>query len=296
MGFDAWVGEAAKPIAPWRVLGRSITGVVSWNVNDTCNYRCSYCTQRFMPERTFKQEEIDRTVASFAQLPGAWEIKLSGGEPFVQPGIVALTRGLVAHGHVVSVQTNFSAPEARLQAFLQATRGALAVFSASLHREYATPEQFIQRFEIVRPYLSEGLRFNVTCVGLPGELEQLRDEVAPRFLAAGIPFKVQPEKVRGYVRDYSERDRALLLELGGHNHTGKIQNDFQGRLCHAGLQYLVVQSDGQAFRCYPARRVGGRYARLGSLQEGLTLMDRARACPYTYCNCTVPIERGMMRA
>ena len=26
-------------------------GVVSWNMNTSCNYRCSYCTQRFLDDR-----------------------------------------------------------------------------------------------------------------------------------------------------------------------------------------------------------------------------------------------------
>ena len=28
-----------------------LEGVVSWNMNTTCNYRCTYCTQRFVDDR-----------------------------------------------------------------------------------------------------------------------------------------------------------------------------------------------------------------------------------------------------
>jgi hypothetical protein len=28
-----------------------LEGVASWNMNTTCNYRCSYCTQRFVDDR-----------------------------------------------------------------------------------------------------------------------------------------------------------------------------------------------------------------------------------------------------
>ena len=292
--LDAWIADASRPMPPWVVLGREISGVVSWNVNDTCNYRCSYCTQRFMPVRSFRLEEVERAVEAFSRLPGRWEIKMSGGEPFQQPSIVALAAGLVARGHVVSVQTNFSAPVDRLRAFLEATRGGLYVFSASLHLEYTSETEVLERYEIVRPYEALGVRFNVTSVGTPSRLIELRDRVAPFFERHGISFKVQPEKVGGYVRNYTTEERAILEALGGHNRTGNIENDFRGRLCRAGMQYLVVQSSGDAFRCYPARRVGGRYARCGSLWTGFELLNRARPCPYTYCNCTVPIERGMI--
>ncbi|MCA9524525.1 MAG: hypothetical protein KC609_26340, partial [Myxococcales bacterium] len=93
---------------------------------------------------------------------------------------------------------------------------------------------------------------------------------------------------------YDAHDRELLLALGGHNLTGEIAPNFQGRLCAAGSRYLVIKSSGRAYRCYPASRHGGRYAELGSFVEGIQLLDQAQPCPYRYCNCTVPIHRGMI--
>ncbi len=284
------------PFAPLEILGRAVAGVVTWNLNDTCNYRCTYCTQRFMPARTWKIDDIDRYVRAFEALPGVWEIKLSGGEPFQQPGLERIAAGLTALGHVVSVQTNFSAPAAKLERFLEATAGALHVFSASLHLEYAAAADFVARYEaVIAPWVARhGVRFNVTSVATPARLTQLRDEVAPRFAAAGITFKVQPEKTRGRVRDYSAAEQAQILALGGHNGTGELAADYFGRLCWAGGRYLAIKSDGQVWRCYPASRFGGRFARLGSLHEGFAPLDAPKICPYTYCNCTVPIHRGMI--
>ena len=285
------------PFEPLQLLGRQVDGVVSWNVNDTCNYRCSYCTQRFMPVRSYRLEEFDRYLEAFGRLPGCWEVKLSGGEPFRQPEIVALTEGLVRLGHLVSIQTNFSMSDEMLRAFLEVSRGALHVFSASLHLEYTTPEVFIERYQrVMHPYVeSDGIHFNVTSVGTPAVLQRLRDEVAPRFEQAGIAFKVQPEKIRGELRDYTAAQRRILEQLGGHNRTGVIANDFQGRLCHAGSRYLVVRSDGNVYRCYAARRHKGKYAHLGSFLDGFELLEEPQICPYTYCYCTVPIHRGMIQ-
>jgi len=154
VGFDALLAaKRARRLGPLRILGRELTGVVSWNVNDTCNYRCSYCTQRDKASRDYRLTDVDTYVRAFDALPGDWELKLSGGEPFQQPGLAELAARLVARGHVISIQTNFSAPEAKLRAFLDATRGSLHVFSASLHLEYDTPERFLERREVLRPYL-----------------------------------------------------------------------------------------------------------------------------------------------
>lgn len=300
MAIDDWIqsriASAKDRLDPSLVLGRAITGVISWNMNDTCNYRCSYCTQRTMADRTgtLDQTQLDRILHSFAQLPGVWEFKLSGGEPFRQPGLIEIVQGLFKQGHCLSIQTNFSARRELIEAFLEATKGSLNLFSASLHLEYDTAESFVERYAWIQPYESFGVRFHVTCVAVPSRLLQIRDQIAPFFREHGIVFKIQPEKVNGYVRDYSPAERTILLELGGHNQTGKIANDFQGRLCHAGSRYIVIKSSGKAYRCYPAARIGGRFAECGSLNEGLTLLDGPKICPYAYCNCTVPIQRGMI--
>ncbi|HRE90917.1 MAG TPA: radical SAM protein [Myxococcota bacterium] len=295
MGFESW--RKAVPPPALRLLGREVTGTVSWNMNDTCNYRCSYCTQRFNPDRSGHLDDaaIARHIRAFTTLPGCWEVKLSGGEPFRQPGLVDIARGLVAHGHIVSIQTNFSAPERQLLAFLEATTGSLHVFAASLHLEYATVAEFIARQKLLEPWVRDhGLSFCVTSVATPARLRELHDEVAPAFREAGIRFKVQPEKVHGVVRSYSDDEQRLLLALGGHNGLGDIAPDFQGRLCWAGSRYLIVKTSGEAFRCCAASRVGGKWARVGSIDEGFDLRDGPRACAYTHCNCTVPIERGMI--
>jgi MoaA/NifB/PqqE/SkfB family radical SAM enzyme len=295
MGFDALMAEKRRPLPPLKILGRDITGVVSWNINDTCNYRCTYCTQRFMPQRTYRLKDIQSYLAAFGALPGDWEIKMSGGEPFQQPGFDEIVAGLVARGHLVSVQTNFSASEAKLTRFLETSKGALHVFAASLHLEYDAPESFIDKARLVKSHLVEGASFCVTSVAVPERLEQLRSEVAPLFREHGISFKVQPEKIHGVLRTYTPEEKEILRELGGHNRTGMIEPNFRGRLCHAGSRYFIIKSNGEAFRCYPASKGSGPHARLGSFLEGIDLSEGPRLCPFNHCNCTVPIHRGMIQ-
>jgi MoaA/NifB/PqqE/SkfB family radical SAM enzyme len=302
LSIDQWFEQKKRSagrdeaFSGWELLGRKIRGIVSWNMNDSCNYRCTYCTQRNMVDRSgvLEGERFQRALDSFSRLPGSWEIKLSGGEPFRQPELIEITRQLVAQGHCISVQTNFSATEDRIQGFLESTRGALNLFSASLHLEYDKPESFLAKYRWIQPYEKYGVRFHVTSVAVPHRLPQLRDEIAPFFKENGIVFKVQPEKQDGYVREYSREEKGILLELGGHNLTGQIANNFQGRLCRAGANYLVVKSTGRAYRCYPASRLGGKFAECGTLEDGFHLLDGPAICPYTYCNCTVPIQRGMI--
>jgi MoaA/NifB/PqqE/SkfB family radical SAM enzyme len=275
-------------------------GVVSWNVDTTCNYRCSYCTQRFKDDRGRWAEETPRFLQAFARLPGRWEIKLSGGEPFVHPTILEIVRGLAEIGHRVSVVTNFSAPRAKLEAFADAARGRIGVFSCSLHLEYVDDvDAFADKARWLQGELSRRAdpalpppHVNVTTVATREALPRL-DRLAEIFRSRAVVFKVQPEKQDREVVAYDRDARALLLRHGGHNRTGTIEHRYEGRPCWSGARHFVLDDRGEAFRCYPARRA--KIERMGNfLDDSFRLDDQARPCLYAACNCTVPIARGMM--
>jgi organic radical activating enzyme len=276
-------------------------GVVSWNVNTACNYRCTYCTQRFKDDRGRWATDTERFLRAFGRLEGRWEIKLSGGEPFVHPTLLDLVRGLAALGHRVGVVTNFSASRDKLSAFVDAAAGRVSMFSCSLHREYvddveAFADKAVWLRQLLLAHRSQDLptpSVHVTTVAtrsrLP-ELAALRETFARRDLA----FKIQPEKQHRDVIEYTPEERAELLRFGGHNLTGEIAPSFRGEPCLAGRRYFILDDLGEAFRCWPARR--RKTERLGNfLDESFRLFESTRPCAYDYCNCSVPISRNMVR-
>lgn len=275
-------------------------GVVSWNVNTACNYRCSYCTQRFKEDRGRWARDTPRFLEAFARLPGRWEVKISGGEPFVHPTLDTIVAGLACIGHRIGVVTNFSASREALARFADAAAGRVSMLSCSLHLEYVGDvDAFIDKAAWARAELEARAdaslpppALHVTCVATRANLPHL-PALSERFAAAGIPFKIQPEKQDREVIAYTPREREQLLALGGHNRTGVIAPSFEGLPCWAGARYFILDDLGNAFRCYPARR--RRIESLGNfLSDAFRLADEAAPCRYRYCNCTVPIARRMM--
>lgn len=268
-----------------------LEGVVSWNMNTTCNYRCSYCTQRFLDDRKRWAKDVPAFVGALNALPGDWEIKLSGGEPFAHPRFDEVVEGLARGGRRVSVVTNLSSGDETLARFAEATAARPGLVSASLHLEFVSPAEFFGKLRRLAD--RHAGKVVATCVAtretlprLPGLIEEAA--------GLGLTLRAQPEKQDRDVIPYSDEERAALRRLGGHNGLGLVEPSFLGQPCWAGARYLIVDDRGEAYRCYPARRQ--RTERLGNLLDGsLRLLTGANPCGYEYCNCTVPPQRGMVR-
>ena len=92
-------------------FGRPIT-YLRISITDRCNLRCVYCmpdgNARWMPRKeVLSDDEIVYVVSAAADL-GLTSIRLTGGEPLVRPGVVALVGRLAAIGGIkdISLTTN----------------------------------------------------------------------------------------------------------------------------------------------------------------------------------------------
>ena len=269
---------------------------VEWQVAGACNYDCSYCIQsrkyrRGRPHR----EQIASALDFFASLPGRWEIKCSGGEAFAHPlFMAAIVPGLMARtDHNISILTNFSADTATLHRFAELTRGRLSVFSASFHIEYVQAAAFAEKLAWFVDLLEPEARVVINQVVRPGRLEEAA-KCRDVFERAGLRWFPQLYKEKGGVAEYADEAglRALIGERPGPR-AANIAPSYLGRMCWAGVDYLVVDKDGGVWSCRTAKR--GGEGRLGSAFDGTAKRWTSPSpCPYTICPCTVPANRGMI--
>lgn len=275
---------------------------VEWQVCGVCNYDCSYCIQsRASRTGDPSAEVIDGLIVFFAGLPGRWEIKMSGGEPFaarrfmthVVPGLIARTP------HTVSVLTNLSAPMPVLSEFAAVTQGRLGIVSASLHLESVSAEEFVGKAAAVRRLIGPGADFVVNTVLVPSRLPEI--EAAKRLVeSAGLRFFPQllKEKTPAGVHAYGAEERLRLEALVGDAGTADPRRantapSYRGRLCWAGVDYFTVAQGGDAWSCRSARRSHEGF--LGNALDGsLRRLDGPARCRYPICPCTVPANRGMI--
>lgn len=270
---------------------------IEWQTNGVCNYDCSYCIQ----SRRYRQgqptvDDVEKFLDFFGQLPGVWEIKMSGGEPFAFRGFLEqVIPGLAQLPHRVSVLTNLSAPLSSLRRFVDLVGDKLAVVSASLHLEYTSVESFIEKVAQLRLWLRPETALVINNVLVPGTLEDL---VAVRHLIeqAGLRYFPQVMKTKQGVFAYSSTDRALVRALTGKNPTSREANmspSYRGRMCWTGVEYFALEQNGDAWSCRTARRFKQGY--MGNVLDGtFKLLAEPRRCVYDICPCTVPANRGMI--
>ncbi len=270
---------------------------VEWQTNGLCNYDCSYCIQ----SRKYRQghpsdAEIDIFLKFFAELPGVWEIKMSGGEPFAFHGFLnRIIPGLARLPHRVSVLTNLSAPASALRRFVDLVGDKLSVVSASLHLEHTTVEAFIEKATELRSWLRPETTLVINSVLVPGTLENL-SQVRRSVEAAGLRYFPQVMKTKHGVFPYEPSDTLLAKRLTGKNPTSREANmapSYRGCLCWTGVEYFTLDQNGDAWSCRTARRFRQGY--LGNVLGGtFKPLTEARPCPYDICPCTVPANRGMI--
>lgn len=271
---------------------------VEWQVAGHCNYDCSYCIQskKYRVGRP-SDGQVDRLLAFFRQLPGRWEVKMTGGEPFAFKGFVGrIVPGLVeGTRHTVSVLTNLSAPLPVLERFAALTQGRLGVVSASLHLEQTAPAPFVAKAARLREVMDPQAGLVINQVVVPGRLDAV-ERSRELVEAAGLRWFPQLLKTKHGVHAYDDADRPRVAALIGRDPTPRQANvapSYRGHLCWTGVEYLVLTQTGDAWSCRTAKRHGEGY--LGNaLRETVVLRAGPRPCPYTICPCTVPANRGMI--
>jgi len=270
---------------------------IEWQTNGLCNYDCSYCIQSRVHRNGHpSDDEIDRFLAFFATLPGTWEIKMSGGEPFAFRGFLGrIVPGLARLPHRVSVLTNLSAPASALRRFVDLVGDRLEIVSASLHLEYVDVDAFVEKAVLLRTWLRPETSLVVNNVVVPGTVASLAD-VRRRVEAAGLRYFPQLMKTKHGVVAYDDTERDALVRLTGRRPTPRDANvapSYRGRRCWSGVDYFVLDQRGEAWSCRTAKRFGEGY--LGNALDGsLRLAHEPVTCAYDICPCTVPANRGMI--
>ena len=155
-------------------------------VTDRCNLRCSYCMPaegiRFLPRRELLSDGELLCLVDILSQAGITKLRITGGEPFVRPGLMDLLESLVALPHLdtVSITTNATliGPHiARLQrAGIRQLNVSLDALDAERFGKITRRDCFATVYANLVQLIEAGFRVKINCIVLD---RQNTDQIVP---------------------------------------------------------------------------------------------------------------------
>jgi MoaA/NifB/PqqE/SkfB family radical SAM enzyme len=265
-----------------------------WHLTSFCNLQCSFCgfsklnrnTKYIQEEVAFTLKNLDKFKNAFRELPGTWEFFIGGGEPFVFPHFLEIVRDIVGMRHGISVATNFTAPLDTLKAFCNIVGKKICLFLASYKAEVHGFTEFLHNaIQINSSVKGNGGLFSVGAVATKKDTDSLF-KAGKIFNENGIEFALQVERIAGVYRKYSQSEKEKILYFGrGYGLDDTMR--FRGKVCFAGINYLILIPGGDVYRCHSAI---GNPTREGSylgnmISDTFTPLKHPLKCNYDFCNC-----------
>lgn len=232
---------------------------IVWNLNQLCNYRCTYCF--FSPEVLGREHigvgrySIDHICKSFDDTGREWLILISGGEPFLYKELIPLVK-LLTRSHHIQLTSNFSRPDV-YQFADEIDPSRVMIMGASYHPVERENRKSVQDFVDKYVYFRErGFLIAATYVADPPLLSRMRDDFE-RLRTAGVD-NITTLTFRGvyegkqYPQAYTEEELELIVELAVDR---ELETEisrglhYQGRPCNAGFKYFQMNPDGSLHRC-----------------------------------------------
>jgi MoaA/NifB/PqqE/SkfB family radical SAM enzyme len=273
---------------------------VTWILTDYCNFDCTYCYAKQIgelrrpPPPPFSTDEI---LAGFRRELPDWIVDFLGGEPFLFGGFVDMAVRLTS-SHLIGMYTNLSLTRQALEFARKVDPSRVLFIDCALHpetRELRDPgfRTFIQT---IRTFQSAGFNIGVSAVLSPmtaprmeRDLLALEDEGIRAFIKPF--FGASGGRSYPYVLEQDQAALARRFSPGSAKqspHAGALRlsrGSFRGTLCSSGVNYLEIESRGDAWRCTTDRH----YSRecLGNVFAGsFRRPSRPVACQSAMCLCS----------
>ena len=253
---------------------------IIWNMTRKCNFRCEYCY--FPHDNTPVTEtlDVDRITAFLDGTGCTWKVGLTGGEPFIYPGIIDICERLTER-HVIGIDTNLSV-SSKIRDFAERVDpNRVHNLYVALHIQERERIKGVDAFiQNARLLLDSGFTVIVNYVVHPSLEHRFQ---ADRDFFAGHGIRITPRPFRGefdgrrYPEAYGERARTIF---GDDPEQGrKVAFNFRGIPCSAGRTLLRMEPDGTVYRC-----PGDKTTR-GNVMTGVRLYEGSPPCTRKRCPC-----------
>lgn len=259
---------------------------VTIQITDSCNFRCNYCPQQ-LPNKLLKAKPInvDGIMNFLDSLESSLEIIVTGGEVFLVPNFVELSKR-ITEKYKLTVITNLSQD---IEEFVSTVNlSNIECFSISLHLETRKMRRLMDNLrEKIKRLKSLGVKLDLTQVACPWDFNNLVKEATA--FAKEFEEKVDMQRFFGiflnktYPASYTaEQSKIFKPDYGSRLHKPTALPSFLGGLCNTGYSDMIIDLNGDVYRCYNTYRVES----IGNIFKGTVALNKGpTTCPYEFCNC-----------
>lgn len=253
-------------------------------LTNRCNFNCRYCFDRITKifqqyKKAMGTDDLVRFIDSFKM---SKVVRITGGEPFLYPGFIDLCSRL-SENNMIDISTNLS--HKSVYKFAEKISAEYVKnIQVTAHMEelekYKLLDEFIHKINLLKEM---GFSVIVYYLAHPKLLKRFqKDSDLFRKHEINLTMKVFRGRYLGrlYPNSYSDAQQDLIRKNSDEYNIPQLKRRIvKGKPCLAGKNLLIIDSDGQVYRCYGEKKAMGR------ITEPFSLKTKAEKCPMKYCPC-----------
>lgn len=278
--------------------------LISWNITNKCNYRCSYCPSQLHDGSSGWPdfEKFKKFVENFRPLGKELCYRITGGEPTYWKKFIDFAQVVKSQGHTFSFLTNGSQSLDYYKNISKYTDGMIL----SYHPQYSNLKHFS---DIAN---STDIPVIINLVMVPEKFEELLTIANSIYNATGENLSIWPkvivdktsgvDEITNNTIHYTEEQRIIIknwpffrkindtkLHRGDITYNGKKitandllladLNEHAGWKCWAGVHMLSIDNDTKIYRA--DCRQGGS---IGTI-DNYTPVEKPLICTKPKCSC-----------
>ncbi len=232
---------------------------------------------------TWGEDKYQRIVSRLAELPYNLDLRIGvGGEFFTSKALVAGARAISNYDNVVALNliSNLSFSYEQYAKIFEGFDMSKIALVCSYHPTQVEDRSVWLDTAVRMSKITDLAAILVAWPPVLPHIEEFKKEISDRGLTVFVQAFNGWSEGRKYPDSYTDEERELLKSLAysRHDYAHMVELKTPG-LCHAGVDYVLMNIDGDVFRC------GGFHVPYGNIFSGFKLLKEATECPVVECWC-----------